>query len=143
MRILTALLVVVIAGCGGGGDVCPQYVVVLRDPVSGACHDARPCDANGNEIPIPDQASCGSSCETLSEADCVVAAGCRAAYLGGSNSFLGCWGTAPSGPVSTGACAGLDAQTCSRHDNCSAWYLESSPGTTKFDHCADEVPAAP
>jgi len=145
MRVLTALLVVFIAGCGlgEGGEVCPLYVVVLRDPVSGTCHDVRPCDASGNGIPIPDQASCGSSCEALSEADCVVAAGCRAAYIGGnSNRFLGCWGTAPSDPVRTGACAGLDAQACSRHDNCSAWYLEPSPGTTKFDHCADEAPAA-
>jgi hypothetical protein len=50
--------------------------------------------------------------------------------------------TAARDPVSTGACTGLDAQACSRHDNWSAWYLETSPGTTKFEHCADEAPAA-
>jgi len=50
--------------------------------------------------------------------------------------------TAARDPVSTGACTGLDAQACSRHDNWSAWYLETSPGTTKFEHCADEAPAS-
>lgn len=146
MRVLTALLVFLIAGCGlsEGGKFCPEVLVSLRDPTSGACHNVGACDANGNEIPFPDQASCGGSCEALSEADCVAVAGCRAAYIGGSgNRFLGCWGTAPSGQVHTGACAGLDAQTCSRHDNCSAWYVEPSPGTTEFDRCVDEPPAAP
>ena len=145
MRVPSALLVVVLAGCGlgDGGTACPRFVEVLRDPVSGACHDARPCDAEGDETPIPDHASCGTSCEALSEADCLAAAGCRAAYIDGTgNRFLGCWGTAPRAPVSTGACTGLDAQACSRHDNCSAWYLETSPGTTTFEHCADEAPAA-
>jgi hypothetical protein len=60
-------------------------------------------------------------------------------YLDGS--FENCTATAPSGPIHAGACAGLDAHDCARHDSCSAWYRHGARGVM-FDRCADEVGAS-
>jgi hypothetical protein len=78
------------------------------------------------------------------------ATGCFAAYwewpsqdVGGE--FRGCFQTAPSGPIG-GACSNLDAQQCSRHDNCTAHYdaerggkPRTSPVQETFLACKDEV----
>jgi hypothetical protein len=37
--------------------------------------------------------------------------------------FAACWATPPTGPIRGGGCGGLDAQTCSLHDDCSAVHF--------------------
>ena len=80
----------------------------------------------------PDWAYCDTACEQLDEQGCLVTSGCRATYVtqycppnadcAFMQEFSGCVGTAPSGPVQ-GACEGLDAHECSRHDDCAAVHL--------------------
>ena len=76
--------------------------------------------------------------------------GCFATFVLSANddgppSYNGCWQTAPSGPVG-GSCANLDAQECSRHDNCAAFYEEPGSARTsdvarlEFRYCAAEGP---
>lgn len=69
-----------------------------------------------------DWASCYSGCEELAEEACLMTPACRAVYVEGRGQrvYAGCWGTAPSGPIAGGGCAGLDAYACSLHDDCSA-----------------------
>jgi hypothetical protein len=166
------------AGCGlyfGAGDPPPdagpcQYgedLATYRNPQDGTCQafgGGNPCNVGEGAAPRaqPDWAFCGSSCEALDENSCLAASGCRAAYqdLGVApcpldvpcdptpSKFLGCWGTAPSGPISSGSCAGLDAQSCSEHDNCTAHYVDTgfapdSAGLQQalsFNGCLDEQP---
>ena len=144
MRVLSVFLVLVGCSANSGETVpdapevlCavnePRAVVLLRDPGSGACHGVSVC------APVhPDEAPCGGSCGSLSEQACFATSGCFATYTGTRSSFLGCWGTAPSGPVHDGSCLDLDAHTCSRHDNCATVYRETA-GVTQFDHCTDET----
>ncbi|MDQ3366288.1 MAG: hypothetical protein M3680_12755 [Myxococcota bacterium] len=158
---------------GGGDDapcalgskedgLAPAYE--HRNPHTGQCEqfggggcDYRcgPCPAydtsSGADIAQPDWGSCYSQCEALDENSCLVTSGCRAAYTEFQNDdrvpeFRGCWATAPSGPVQGGGCVGLDAHACSRHDDCSAYYIEpnwstarlSPPLTSEFSRCAPE-----
>lgn len=165
MRRLFALLVLM-TGCNlywnGGGDdvVCASGALVpsqeLRNPVTGDCEyyngPGYPCDGTCGPCPEsigqpqPDWGACQSQCNGLEEAMCLTAPGCLAAYYEdrtpahGTTSFRGCYITAPSGPVSQGACANLDAQQCSRHDNCAMYYDAGSQGD--FTRCAPE-PAGP
>jgi hypothetical protein len=150
-------------GGGGGGDdvICPQKepaMFGLRNPDTGSCDNyggGGGCGGAPDPTPIanPDWASCPGACEALDETTCLATSGCRAAYLDDSTNcppnaacpvsqtFWGCWGTAPSGPIQ-GVCAGLDAQTCSEHDDCTATYstVTNSDGstTTQFAYCAQE-----
>jgi hypothetical protein len=141
-----AVVLVVLTGCGsnsgGGGGSCPDVARLLRDPSSGACHVVAARDAKGNEGPAQDQAPCQGFCASLPEADCISVAGCHRAVLVGTDpgrsQFFGCWNTAPAARVPSGACVELDADDCSRNDRCAAWYRETTPGTMRFDHCADE-----
>jgi hypothetical protein len=88
-----------------------------------------------------DYGACFGACSNAVEADCLARPGCRAAYAGAS--FLMCLPTAPSGALHDGACDGLDAYECSRHDNCSAAYVQPGSGSPTFDRCFDEaVPGA-
>lgn len=129
-------------GSGNGEELCPRVVVAVRDPVSGACHDLVGCEVS--QAP-PDQVPCTTICNALAEDTCIATADCRAAFLlgaSGTQSFLGCWSTAPAGPGTAGACAGLDALGCSRRADCIALYRPSSGGTGNvFDHCAAEAAA--
>jgi hypothetical protein len=139
-------------GCAYGGDQA-----LVRNPQDGACQTfdyGNPCNPSVGLKPAPDWAFCGSTCEALAEGDCLATPGCRAAYTEPSKfdappaaipAFYGCWGTAPSGPIETGACDGLDAQSCSQHDNCAAfysWLPDSLVAELTFDRCAAE-PSAP
>ena len=121
----------------------------LRNPDSGQCEiiggGQQPCDSQCGPCaeldvatpPIPDWGACFSACDSLGPDDCLAAAGCRAVYLDDASTaltdFLGCWATAPSGPIEGGSCVGLDAYTCSRHDDCTATY-----GPTGFVACQPE-----
>ena len=115
------------------GELAPA--IQLRNPTSGVCEPFSSggggCDTSCGEpcpaidIAWPDWAQCNTQCEPLSEAQCKATSGCRAAYAG--TSFYQCWSVAPSGPVRGGNCTTLDAQECSRHDDCVAHHAVGSP----------------
>nr|MBA3818940.1 hypothetical protein [Deltaproteobacteria bacterium] len=135
---------------GGEKELAPAYE--QRNPQTGQCEqfggggcDERcgPCPAydtsgaSGDQAAQPDWGSCYSQCEALDESSCVVTAGCRAAYTDFPNEdrspeFRGCWATALSGPVQGGGCVGLDAHACSRHDDCSAYYIDPNWSTARL-----------
>ena len=162
-----ALASLVLVGCvfDGGDDDPPCYdyatgeaqipAQLYRNPATGECQGfgGYPCDSRcgpcpGFEQADPDWGSCYSTCDGLAEGTCKTTAGCFAAYMefptqDRNAEYLGCWQTAPSGPLG-GSCANLDAQQCSRHDNCTAHY-EDNPAadpSTHFLLCKDEVAAA-
>jgi hypothetical protein len=132
-------LVLLIAGCTDNSKkVCnygaapPIADVEYRDPTTGQCQSfgtTYPCDpACGQLCPAtgavnsaaPDWGMCYGSCDSLSEAQCLASPTCHAAYSDTptpSPTFQGCWALPPTGPI-TGACTGLDAQTCSEHTDC-------------------------
>jgi len=148
MRRGLALLVLVLGGCnlyfGDDDDVCASAggadnkAALQRDPSTGQCVATGDpdcttcgfCEGTGADL---DWGTCSTTCSKLDEHTCKVTPGCYAAYLGGT--FWECWETAPSGPVQ-GACTGLDAHQCSRHDDCVAYYSQSP---TSFVRCDDEV----
>ena len=51
--------------------------------------------------------------------------------------YEACWPTAPSGPVRGGGCVGLDAQECSRHDDCVAQHDSDWSACPSFDPSCD------
>lgn len=167
MRRLVTVLVL-LTGCNlywtGDGDdvVCALDIAPsqeLRNPVTGDCEyfngPGYPCDdfcgpcPESAGQPTPDWGACYSQCNGLEEASCLTASGCLAAYYEDpradsiGRTFRGCFVTAPSGPVSTGACTNLDAQQCSRHDNCAMVYDGNLDGTNEgnFAYCAPEPTA--
>ena len=140
-----------------------------RDPQTGLCEAFGGGEYGGFSVCDDDQwggaeaegapawnqgwAVCYQQCEGLDEATCLGTSACRAAYLADDvyqareQSFYECWGTAPSGPIQGGDCAGLDAQECSMHDDCSAVHgvydIHGDEGgwTTSiadFQSCIDE-----
>ncbi len=127
-------------------DVAPAQL--LRDPVTGLCHgfgsggcpaECGPCEAD--IIAEPDWGSCNAGCEAFDSETCLDVPGCRAVFVSnveddGGFQFHECWSIAPSGPA-PGSCAGLDAQECSRHDNCSAFYT-AEDGILTFAECRVE-----
>jgi hypothetical protein len=160
MRIASLVLTCgLLAGCNlylsddapGGDDCTYGYIAAnpTRDPQTGACLQRSDTNACGALVPQPDfdEAACTSQCTTLAETACLTAPGCHAAYEIGVElivpKLLGCWGTAPSGPVETGSCAQLDAHECSRHDNCVAEYRAFGTPQSQFVLCADEPGATP
>lgn len=165
MRSFALLVVLLAGGCDlyftDGDDTCgpiaePAFVPdELRDPSTGICTnfstgcDAR-CDpscvptAETADLARPDWGSCWSKCEGLGASACMAEPGCFAAFFEttGAPEFRGCWETAPSGPVG-GSCANLDAQQCSRHDDCVAYYegptyARTSPVRPTFLSCGPE-----
>ena len=101
-----------------------------RDPASGQCQSfGTPCDNACGPCPgyagvMPDWAPCYGACENETEAQCLADANCHAAYSDDPTPqpvFWGCWDLPPSGAI-TGACDGLDAQTCSEHSDCASLY---------------------
>jgi hypothetical protein len=107
-------------------------------------------DSDGAQAP-EDWGMCYGGCEGLDEDTCVDTPLCRAAYVGqclqdascyaGSEglTFYECWAVAPEHPTSTGACGGLDAYECSRHDNCAAVH-EQIQAATEGEDGADPAP---
>lgn len=128
----------------------------FRDPQTGVCqpfggggcgNGCGPC-AQGAAIAVPDWGACAGKCDALAEQACLAEPGCHAAYQHHTNNpsdttpptFWGCWEVAASGPIEGGGCAGLDAQTCSRHDDCIEIYstVNEPPPGTGFESCAAE-----
>ena len=175
MRRFVIAFVVLLSGCDlyfsdgddeppcnyGAIEGAPIAPALYRNPATGDCQGfgGYPCDDRCGPCPATDQAlpdwgSCYSECEGLAEGACISAPGCFAAYWeypsqDRQGEYRACFQTAPSGPVG-GTCAGLDAQQCSRHDNCSAHYngeigagrLRTSPVQETFLFCQDEVSAS-
>ncbi len=145
------------------GDLAPAQL--LRNPVTGKCENVgggggpgpcgvTPLETDFAEEPTftPEWASCDSGCEALDETTCLATDGCRAAYRNPCDfdplvqppcaadfEFIGCWGTAPAGPIRGGGCAGLDAQTCSLHDDCSPVHSTVGSSYGDFRSCIDEL----
>ena len=158
-------LVLVVAGCTSNPKkVCNDYGaappiadVEYRDPTTGQCQsfgNTYPCDpecgqlcpesGGGAESVLPDWGICYGSCSGLSEAQCLASPSCHAAYEDSptpSPTFSACWDLPSSGAI-TGACAGLDAQTCSEHTDCVSLMtspVNSGPGyVEKFESCQNE-----
>ncbi len=134
--------------CVSAPEVSPG--TLLRNPDTGQCEafgsGGGGCDSCGNCIdidiaPPPDWGSCFAGCESFDETSCVDQPGCRAVYDANSLTdegprFLECWAIAPSGPAA-GSCEGLDAQQCSRHNNCSAFYDDDN-GFLEYAGCRPE-----
>jgi hypothetical protein len=141
------------AGCDS--DMEAPYAR-LRDPVTGQCTDiggggGGGCGEPGVPIAWPDWGYCDTYCEALDESSCKLADGCRAAYVDACPEcdslvleFTGCWATAQTGPIRGGGCTGLDANECSRHDDCSPIHAGTicADGTLgclgNFAWCQDE-----
>lgn len=114
---------------GGGGGWC--------DPNCGACD--QPAEADNAAVALPSWGYCSSFCSGLDEATCLDTQGCRGGYIDTcppnadcditSLQFYECWSVDMTGPVSDGSCEGLDAWSCSQHDNCRAVH-ENACGTT-------------
>jgi hypothetical protein len=138
------LLAVAIAACAEHGTtVTCDHEVLLRDPSTGLCQSFT-CGSQ-----TPDWSVCGNACEQLSEGQCRATSGCHAAYIDHateqSAGFWSCWGVAPSGPIE-GNCTGLDAQECSRYDDCTSIYYPNVPSTDttpqippSFEGCAPSI----
>lgn len=174
LSLTTILATVTLSGCNVWflGDDCenaervPAESIGFLDPFTGQCVDfgggggGGTCgDFGGNDLaepaPLPDFAVCFSQCTDLGEADCLAAEGCRAGYASNclegldctdtSYTFSNCWATAPSGPI-RGECAGLDAYSCSQHDDCMAYHypLRECDGDDciagNFEACVREMP---
>jgi hypothetical protein len=130
----------IFTGCSGDIPVAsPQ-----PEPGTG---QPRPSFPTTNARAAPqDWGSCNSMCGRYDEDTCRLADGCRAIYLdacGGAADctrlvFSACWPTAPSGPVHGGACPGLAAQECSRHDDCIAVHQAEGAQPTRFRYCLNE-----
>lgn len=171
------LALVPVAGCslylGGDDDDCEPWGVgspqELRNPETGACEafggGGWGCDDTPvatADIAAPDWGYCYNQCTGLDEGSCQDAPGCRAVYAGDCPEGLDCfattyyyaecWDTAPSGPIQGGGCYGLDAQECSRHDDCVAHHYPGPepecppnadcdiawPQPANFEACAPE-----
>jgi hypothetical protein len=125
-----------------------------RDPQTGQCvvtdpgppcdTQCGPCPETGALQPAVDWADCNGVCDNLNETQCLASTTCHAAYQdtgGPTPTFWGCWNLPPSGAI-TGACASLDAQTCSEHTDCASVYAVNTGGSL-FEHCVTEtVPVA-
>ncbi|MCW5807733.1 MAG: hypothetical protein KIT31_35600 [Deltaproteobacteria bacterium] len=160
MRRLFPLALLFVASCTLYFDKHPRCDVAddvafpfdpnqLRDPSTGECHafggggcgdSCAPCALE--RAPLPDWGQCFSACDALDEAACLTRSGCRAAYLQDlardrAPEFFGCWDIAPSGPE-RGSCQGLDAQACSRHDDCAGLYAPGVGGGRFFVSCLAE-----
>jgi hypothetical protein len=116
----------------------------VRDPYTGVCQalyggcsdPCQPCAETGQAD--PDWGSCYSGCEGLAEGTCMATSGCRAVYAG--SAYHDCWSVAQSGAIQGGGCVGLDAYTCSKHDDCTAIHAAGVGGAPigAFTSCAAE-----
>jgi len=153
-----AAVLLLLAGCDlyfGGDDEPPPpcdgwgtggAAQEFRNPQTGECQgfgggcydSCGPCDYAALSIAQPDWGTCYSKCDGLDEQSCLGASGCIAAYdeftdladAPSITTFKGCWATPPSGPIQGGGCWALDAQECSRHDDCSMYFGDGFGGDT-------------
>lgn len=138
----------------------------LRNPDTGQCEEI-PTDTGGGECDPcgrcpptdpqapPDWGECQNACTGLDEATCLATDACRASYLtacllGGcpddGYEYYACWAVAPAGYTRGGACEGLAAYDCSRHDDCVTRHVKitdcvdctSDPTVGGFESCAAE-----
>ena len=129
--------------CEWGGAAFEPGTYLLRDPYSGQCVDlgggggcgdpCNPCpDLSADRADAPTWGACDNYCTGLDEASCLVTTGCRGAYIEScidetsglcdytqARGFYQCWAVDQTGPIQ-GPCEGLDAWTCSQHDDCVA-----------------------
>lgn len=143
-----------------GDDVCyerKEPAQVLRDPETGACSGVGGGGGCGGYL-APDWAACYGACDGLDQPSCEATAGCRAILVDECPTcdalvlgYAACWGMAPSGPIQ-GDCYGLDAQTCSEHDDCQAVHAQvEAPtgdggfvtGIGNFEWCQPELSPTP
>jgi hypothetical protein len=170
-RLLCTVVLIALASAAGGcvfyadDDDCaaPDYWLGYRNPDTGVCENwgggGGGCygalEGAQDVQALPDWASCPGACEGLDESTCLATPGCRGSYFQEEcppdtdcdgpfgTRFQECWGTAPTGPVQ-GACEGLDAQECSRHDDCIAVYGANwEYGGQAFSYCAPEPTVTP
>lgn len=143
--VLLALLPACIIYDGGDDAIeCEDPVYVpyeLLDPATLVCQDfgGTQCGpvapaADQLAVPIPTWGECDSPCRDLDEGTCLGTSGCRGAYEDASGGFLGCYAVDQSGPVQ-GPCDGLDAWSCSQHDDCIAMH----DGSQAFVRCLAEM----
>ncbi|HVV85155.1 MAG TPA: hypothetical protein VHE35_18970 [Kofleriaceae bacterium] len=153
--------VIDLGGDDGGDDdgvVCAGAPInTLRvDPDDLVCKEAQitPCDDPcGCPLPPQDDSStwapCQSQCTGLDSQTCMATAGCRAAWDHTclltdalcnlpDNGYYGCFAVDTTGPVE-GSCEGLDAQECSRHDDCMATYRRDERCSNQVDDDGDGV----
>ena len=138
-------------GTYNGGAAPGAAVAGQRDPSSGQCvyyggggtcdDPCAPCPATGaaDQAAMPSWGYCQSQCTGLDEQTCVGTSGCRAIYTDQCNGQPGCnsapvysecWLTDMTGPIEGGGCDGLDAYTCSQHDDCVAIHQQDCSGGT-------------
>lgn len=154
MRSLTTL-VLLLTGCSlySRADDCSTREIapapLVRDSSTGKCFvdvnfcdGCVPCPPKVADPSIAGSAPCGGDCEALSEAACLDARGCHAAYRTdprGAVSFVGCWAVAFGRPPSdASACAQLDVHSCPFRDDCATLYTGSSDAAMSFDRCETE-----
>ena len=133
----------------------------LRNPYTGGCEywggGGGGCGGDDGFDPTrpskPDYGLCyGTVCDGLDEETCASADACRGIYYdfgNGQGEFAACWPTAPSGPIAGGGCEGLDAYSCSLHNDCSAVHEPGCFGggdciePTEFRYCTPEAATPP
>ena len=140
---------------GGGvqtdGEGAAYYDPGLRNPETGQCEffgggggggcgdPCTPCEdvpTGEDRAPLPTWGYCESQCTGLGEAACVDTSGCRAIYTSSCIDqdcadvpvYVDCWSTDMQGPIQGGGCEGLDAFSCSLHDDCAAVHYSSCGG---------------
>jgi len=129
-------------GCTSGepGTLCELPAAKIIDPATGDCVPTG-VDSCGvlYHVPAPDWPTCGGACAGHDRATCVASAACHAVIV--TDHYDSCWDVPPSGAIQ-GACAGLSAADCARHDDCaSAFRVELTPESQlsyAFDHCDAE-----
>jgi hypothetical protein len=136
-----------------GGAAADVAVTLLLDPETltcvqfdfgGGCGTCEPCPEPFP--PMPTWGSCQTQCTGLGEVECGRTPACRTAYdhacLLGEGAcpaltpFLGCFAVDTTGPIQ-GACDGLDAFECSRHDDCLATYRDNGRCSNGLDDDGD------
>lgn len=143
-----------VCGAADGGPA-----IELRNPDTlecvpfggGGCPPGCPCPLTGaDEAPVPPWGVCGGACDALPEAACLTDPSCRVAYdyacytgdgpCTALTPFLGCF--ALSQTAITGACAGLDAWSCSSRNDCLALHTAvcdpSGRCWLQYVECRDE-----
>jgi hypothetical protein len=162
-----AVLATCLTGCLERHKTCPLYDEgtagiadqLLRDPSTGECESfgGPPCDSECGPCPgltealppSPDWGACSGACDSLSETQCLATDSCHAAYQDDSAQFpvfWGCWDMPLNGVTHAGTCTGLDAQTCTEHDNCASVYTgpvnQPQNFVPSFERCVDEAASA-
>lgn len=103
----------------------------LLDPGDLVCKEVFFGGGCGIPEDVPTWADCQTQCTGLSSDACAAAPGCRQAWdeiclltdaiCTLPDPYYGCFAVDKTGPVQ-GSCANLDAEECSRHDDCMGTY---------------------